>query len=383
MSAAMLSGFYSVFIFGIIVAFLGSIKLKLAPRIDADDAQFGKIVAVLQWTMVIMAILAGLLLDSLGFRTIIIAGAVLSAVAIFLIGRAASISAVMLSCVVLGIAGQFVNVAGNKLNPMLFEDLSAGSNLGNTFFGLGALLIPIITAALFTRMRYSSALYVVSLICLPVVFLALLGDFPLTEGGSFSAAVAIGLLGNHITWLAALTLFCYIGLEVSMAVWITSYASELGADEGTASKTLSLFFVAMMVGRLTVGLQDRVTGINLTPVGGYVLAGAALIAAAAITMMMQAKDIGKAKVAVILAGLLFAPIFPTTIGVAFQHFDETQRGTLFGLIFGIGLIGASTLPVWIGNLAKGKSVQAGLNILRVTAVILAVVAALLGAAPLF
>ena len=59
MSAAMLSGFYSVFIFGIIVAILGSIKLKLAPRIGADDAQFGKIVAALQWTMVVMAILAG------------------------------------------------------------------------------------------------------------------------------------------------------------------------------------------------------------------------------------------------------------------------------------------------------------------------------------
>jgi fucose permease len=383
MSTAMLAGFSSVFIFGVVVAFLGSIKLKLAPRVGADDAQFGRIVAVLQWTMVVMAILAGLMLDALGFRVIIVAGALLAALAIFLIGRSSTVGAVMLACVVLGIAGQFVNVAGNTLNPMLFDDPAAGSNLGNTFFGLGALLIPIITAALFARMGYKPSLSLVSLICLPAVLFALLGQFPESGAGSFSAAVALSLLANHITWLAALTLFCYIGLEVSMAVWITSYAAELGADEGQAAKVLSLFFVAILFGRLVVGLQDRVTGIELTSIGGGVLVAGALIAALAITLMMSARTLSRARWAVILAGAVFAPMFPTTIGVTFQHFPEAQWGTLFGVIFALGLIGASTLPVWIGNLAKGKSVQSGLNILRVTAIVLAIIAALLGFAPLF
>jgi fucose permease len=383
MSAAMLAGFYSVFIFGIIIAFLGSVKLKLTSRIGADDAQFGKIVSVLQWTMVVMAILAGLMLDSLGFRTIIILGAVLSAAAILFFGQSRTITSVMIACVILGIAGQFVNVAGNTLNPMLFDDLSAGSNLGNSFFGLGALLIPIIVAALFSRLSYSLSLAMIALICLPAVVFALIGEFPATGGQSFSASVAVSLLGNHITWLGALTLFCYIGLEVSMAVWITTYATELGAGETKAAQTLSLFFVAMMIGRLVVGLQDRVTGISLTPIGGHILTVAALIAAVAITMMMRSDSLASARRAVIIAGLVFAPIFPTTIGVVFQHFDEAQRGTLFGVIFAIGLIGASTIPAWIGNLAKDKSVKSGLNILRITALALAVIAALLGAAPLF
>ena len=126
MSAAMLSGFYSVFIFGIVVAFLGSIKLKLAPRIGADDAQFGKIVAALQWTMVVMAILAGLLLDTLGFRVIVIAGALLSALAIFLIGRGKTIGSVIAACLLLGIAGQFVTL------PLVRE---ASFIAGARFFG--------------------------------------------------------------------------------------------------------------------------------------------------------------------------------------------------------------------------------------------------------
>lgn len=382
MSFEMLAGFSSVFVFGMVVAFLGSIKLQLAPRLGLDDAQFGKIVAVLQWTGVVMAVLAGVMLDNLGYRSIIIAGSVLCAAAIFLFSRAGTLGLVMGACIVLGVGGQFVNVAGNKLNPNLFEDLAAGSNLGNAFFGLGALLVPIIAVTLFKKTTFSNAMVVLALIALPAALFALLGNFPTIEK-SFSAEVAMGLLGNHITWLAALTLFCYIGLEVSMAAWITSYAAEIGADEGQASKILSLFFIFMLIGRLIVGLQDRITGINLTPIGGWVIGVAAVIAAIAITMMMQAKTLSSARIAVIVAGLVFAPCFPTTVGITFQHFSPAEQGSLFGVIFAIGMIGASLLPAWIGNLAKGKNVRTGLGILRITAIALAVLGVVLGMAPLF
>jgi len=379
MSFAMLAGFSSVFVFGMVVALLGSIKLQLAPRIGIDDAQFGKIVAMLQWTAVVMAVLAGVLLDNLGYRAIIIAGSILCALAVFLISRGKTMGMVIGACIVLGIGGQFVNVAGNKLNPNLFEDLAAGSNLGNAFFGLGALLVPIIIVWLFNRTSYSNALAILALIALPAALFALLGDFPTIEK-SFSTAVAVGLLGNPITWLAALTLFCYIGLEVSMAAWITSYASEIGADEGQASKMLSLFFIFMLIGRLIVGLQDRITGVNLTPIGGWVIGGAAVIAAIAITMMMKANTLSSARIAVIVAGLVFAPCFPTTVGLAFQHFSPAEQGSLFGVIFAIGMIGASLLPAWIGKLAKGKNVRSGLGILRVAAIALAFLAVALGLA---
>lgn len=376
---ATLAGLFGVFAFGVIVALLGSIKLKLTPRIGADDAQFGKIVAVLQWTMVVMAIIGGIAIDNFGHRTILMAGAVLSAAAILLIGTGKSVSAIMGACVLLGIGGQFVNLGGNTLIPRLFSDPSAGSNIGNTFFGLGAFLVPVITAALFQRMEFSKALTVLAIILAAGVIFPFLGgdQFPVVEAG-FSTDLAIKLLSNAVTWLAALTLFCYIGLEVSMASWITTYASQLGADNARASRILSVFFVAMMLGRLSVGLQDKVTGIDLTPVGGYVLAAAALVAFLAITLMKNARTLGSATGAVALAGVSFAPIFPTTVGVTFKHFEPAQWGTLFGVIFAIGLVGASTIPAWIGSMAKGKSVQAGLNILRVTAILLAVIAFLLG-----
>lgn len=375
-----LAGIFGVFAFGMIVALLGSIKLKLTPRIGADDAQFGKIVAVLQWTMVAMAIIGGVAIDNFGHRTILVAGIVISALAVVLIGSGKTTSAVMGACVLLGVGGQFVNLGGNTLIPALFQDPSAGSNVGNTFFGLGAFLVPIITATLFQKMEFQKALAVLALVLGVGVIFPLLATLPSAQAG-FSADLAVALLSNVVTWMSALTLFCYIGLEVSMASWVTTYAAELGADNARASRMLSYFFIAMMISRLTFGLQDKVTGINLTPNGGYVLATAALVAFVAITMMKNAKDLAGASVAVVLAGVVFGPIFPTTVGVTFRHYPQSQWGTLFGVVFAIGLIGASTIPAWIGSLAKGKSVQAGLNILRVTAIVLAVIAFVLGYLP--
>lgn len=377
---ALIAGIFSVFSFGMIMVFLGSIKLKLAPRIGVDDAQFGKIVAAFQWTMVLMAIVGGVALDNFGHRLVIVAGMILAAAAVFMVGQVRSVGAVTGACIILGIGAQCVNLGGNTLIPNLFEDPSAGSNLGNTFFGLGALLVPILTAYLFRKTDFSKVMIVLSVLMLAPVVSAFLASFPTLEK-SFSATVALALLANYVTWISALTLFCYIGLEVSMAIWITTYASELGADDGQASRMLSLFFAALMVSRLIFALQDKVTGIELTPLGGYVISGGAVVAALALTVMIRARDLAVARNAVILTGAVFGPMFPTTIGVTFQHFSPSQWGTLFGVIFAVGLIGSSLLPAWIGQMAKGKSVQSGLNILRITAAALAVIGFALGAIP--
>lgn len=376
----LISGLLCVFTFGTIVALLGSIKLKLVPQIRGDDLQFGKIVSVLQITMVIMAILTGILRDNVGYQWVIVLGGLLSAAAIFLIGSSTSTASVAMACVLLGIGAQFVNIAGNTLLPTLFQDPAAGSNLGNAFFGLGALLIPAVTARLLQSFRLKQALSVVALIALLPTIAAFGSTFP-TLPRQFDTALAVGLLGNIVTWLSALTLFCYIGLEVSMATWITTYASDLGADHSQAANTLSIFFVFMMISRLLSGLQHYATGVDLTPNGGPILFTLAMLSAGVILWMTTAPTLKHGRIGVAAAGFLFGPIFPTTIGVTFQHFDPSQWGTLFGVIFAIGLLGATWLPVWIGLIAKGKSVRVGLRLLTATSVVLAVLSILLGFLP--
>ncbi|HRW10888.1 MAG TPA: hypothetical protein P5121_37560 [Caldilineaceae bacterium] len=117
MTTTMFAGFSSLFGFGLIVAFLGSIKLVLAMRIGADNAQFGRVIAVFQWIMVVMAIAGGVTIDLVGHQVAICAGSLLSAIAISWIGRTRSTPVVLGCCTLLGIGAQLLYASGNTLLP--------------------------------------------------------------------------------------------------------------------------------------------------------------------------------------------------------------------------------------------------------------------------
>ncbi len=375
-----MAGFFSLFGFGLIVAFLGSIKLRLAERTKMDNGQFGRVIAAFQWIMVIMAIASGILIDSVGHQMAISIGGLLAASAIFLLGRVRGHGGVIACCALLGIGGQLLYASGNTLLPALFTDAAAGSNLGNAFFGLGALLMSLITVMLFRHLSFSRALSFVSILLLiPVVF-ALIGDFP-TISHTFDATVALSLLSSSVVWVAAMLLFCYIGLEVSMGAWITTLAAELNANEAQASRTLSIFLVAIMLSRLVFGLQDRVTGIDLTPLGGYLLVGAGFAAIIALSALMHTRNLEAARGWIFLMGYTFGPVLPTTIAMTLEHFAPATWGTLFGVIATAGSMGAVVLPVWIGNLSTARSVQASFGVLRGAAIGFSTVAVMLNLLP--
>jgi fucose permease len=83
-------------------------------------------------------------------------------------------------------------------------------------------------------------------------------------------------------------------------------------------------------------------------------------------------------VAVILTGLVFAPIFPTIIGVTFANFEPGLYGSIFGIIFAVGLLGATFVPQIIGSLSVGATVQQSLLIVLAMTIILLVISFVMG-----
>jgi predicted MFS family arabinose efflux permease len=141
-----------------------------------------------------------------------------------------------------------------------------------------------------------------------------------------------------------------------------------------AGMVLSLFGVAMAAGRF---LSSAIK--NLTAIGVRVIAGAAVVSLVSIVLMIWTQSTALAIVAIVLMGLAFAPIFPTVVGVTFAKFDSSQYGSIFGIIFAVGLLGATFVPKWIGNLSAGGTVQGGLKVAAAMALLLVVVAPILGA----
>jgi len=375
MSGAGVAAIFSVFGYGVVVALLGSIKLKLSEERNLDDAQIGKLISALNFTSLIMVVVAGILLDSVGHRPVLIFGFLLSALAILLIAQVKSYGLLIASCILLGIGGMGINTGGNTLLPtpgvILPDGGTAAQNAGNVFFGIGAMVVPALTAFLFRKTKYSNAVTVVAIIlALPVVIAALAGGYPEMER-SFDLGQFFKLLTNSAVIVGGLALLFYISLEVSMAGWITTYLKSHNFEDARCSSILSTFWIALLAARLLAGLL--VLNILIPQPGHpWAIVVLSVLAAVAIIAMMATRSRAVAAAGVICAGFFFGPLFPTTVGVTFAHFEPQLWGRVFGPIFAIGLIGGTIVPAAIGYYSKGKSIQKSLTILVVAAVLLAI-----------
>ena len=367
----------SVFGLGIAFSVLGALKLELVKSLKIDDAQFGRLISALMFTSIFVVLVFGPLVDMFGYKPVAIIGFVLGFIAVALLVTTRSYGMALASCVMLGIGAMCMNL-GNTLIPMvLFKgNPVAAANFGNVFFGLGAFIAPFLIAMLLIRIGYRNAGLAIAFIMLAPVVVAMLASFPplqqtgLTLGGAFSAQ--FGLLSNPAIIVAGLALFCYIGLEVSMGGWITTYASSQGFNEKSASVILSMFWIGLMVSRLITA--TLITATN----GAIVIAILAIIIFASVGIMVATSSKSIAGLAIIVTGLAFGPIFPTVVGVTFAKLDASLYGSAFGIIFAVGLLGGSTLPAAIGSMAKGKSIKKSLPIAMVAAAVLFVIAIILG-----
>jgi len=367
----------SVFGLGIAFSAVGALKLELTRQLKINDAQFGKLISALMFTSIFVVLAFGPLVDMFGYRPIAIAGFLLGALAVYMLVSSRSYGGAALSCIVLGVGAMCLNL-GNTLIPMvLFEgNPAAASNFGNIFFGIGAFITPILVGMLLSRLGYKATGTLITLLLLVPVTVAAFATYPevqrtgLTFGQAF--ADAFSLLANPAIVIAGLALFCYVGLEVSMGGWISTYAANQGFDSRGANMVLSSFWVGLMIARLIASVA--VTSTN----GIWAISILALAIAVLTGLMIATNSKNFAALLVFLTGICFGPIFPTVVGVTFSKIDQSSYGSAFGIIFAIGLLGGSTLPAAIGMYSRGKPIKKSFPIAIAAALVLFVLAFLMG-----
>ncbi len=370
---------------GMCFSLLGSISVKLMPRLNIDTGRFGSLVSALMITAVISSILVGLGIDTWGHRIFAIIGFIVTGAAILTIARSKTFNMVFVACLFLGFSAMCLSNVGNTLLPVVLfggESPAAAINLGNVAFGLGLFLTPFIASFLFQRTSFENSVSALSAFAFVPVIFALLGrGFPEVQLG-FSVADAAGLLAQPVVILAGLTLFCYISLESSFSNWIAPYAKQVISKDfpslqealvdATSQRMLSIFAIAMMVGRL---LASQIAVIESH--GAIVVLILAVVSCAVIFAMTRGGAMWSALL-VACGGLAFSAIFPTIVAITYSRHPDSF-GTVFGIIFAVGLLGAVIVPKIIGNLARGISIQQSMRLLLPIAVVLVVLALILGA----
>lgn len=369
----------ALLISGMGVAILGSVKVPLARRLQIDEAKVGGLVSLFGFAMGLFIFAAGFMTDHFGRQAVMISGSVLVAASLFCLGRATSYAGALFGVVLLSAGWALLINVGNVLTPSAFGDPSSPEskafafNLGNVFFGMGALLTPLAITWLLGRTSFALALSIIGCLALLPGALAL-GTFlitPQAEAISLSA-----LLQDPMLWLCGVALFFYGPLEASMGAWATSFLGEHGTKELAASQLLSVFWLMFMATRLATALLFQF--LKPPPAAEAVLVLVmSLCCIALFTNVVLCRGKQHAIALVIAAGGIFGPIFPTLIAMLVSHFPESAHGRAVGLFFAIGGIGWTLIPMLIGAYAKRTSVQRGFVIAIGAAVGLSIVAGIL------
>ena len=373
----------AVFTLAICLIILGSISTELMDALGIDSGQFGTLVTALFLTSCLVQLVTGPLVDKIGHKPVAVIGFGAVSISMFILAFASSFTVALIACVILGIGAMSVNTVGNTLIPVVLfggKDPARASNFGNGFFGLGYILIPLLIVFIIKTLglSYHTALIIIAVLCIIFLVLALITSFPVATTG-FKFSMAVKLLLNPAVIIAALAMFCYTSLESSVTTWIKKLMEELFSINSNtdasakAGVVLSLFGVAMMTGRfLTSSIR------NLTAIGTKVISFSTILVIVSIILMIVAKGPAMGIIAVILAGIAFAPIFPTIVGVTFAKFEPGLYGSIFGIIFAIGLLGGTFVPKLIGNLSVGSTVQQSLPVAAIIAVILLIISLFIG-----
>lgn len=346
---------------GMGVALLGSVKLSLARKLQMDEARVGGMVSTFGFAMIPVMLSVGFITDLVGKQPMMISGSLVMAASLVVLALSRTYWPALLGVLLLSAGWAILINVVNPLSLLAFPGTEAYSmNLACFFFGLGAFLTPLAAAFLLQRLGLTRALLLLAGFVLLTAVLAVGVDFSALgpasgkEGATAPAGMGMGtLLADPMMWLCALALFFYAPLEATMATWATTYLTEKRVGERGASGLLSGFWLAFMASRLATA-YTLPKGSEATLILALSLA---CIGVWAVVVFSRGRGVAVAMV--VTAGLVFGPIFPTLMAVLLGHFDPLLHGRAVGLLFGIGGLGWTAIPMLIGAYARRTSVQRG------------------------
>ncbi|HTK07714.1 MAG TPA: MFS transporter [Ktedonobacteraceae bacterium] len=221
------------------------------------------------------------------------------------------------------------------------------------FYGIGALLGPIIASALLALSFGWNSIYVFWF----AVALLLLASFSIifrdwrqtqaSDGEKGQKSTLSIILRSRYVWIAAIFMLFYVGGEVTLGNW--SYSLLTQDRHGLALISgwiVSGYWLGLTLGRLLLGSVAKQIGDKrmiqfclLGTVVGLVITWVAPVAAIS-------------AIGLFITGFSLGPIFPTTIAVTSRTLPSRILASSIGFIVSLGSMGAAFFPWIMGNLAQ-------------------------------
>ncbi|MBP7568650.1 MAG: MFS transporter [Acidobacteria bacterium] len=340
----------AMLVFGIIVALLGAVMPILSSRLALGLGDVGTLFLAMNGAMLAASLLVGPSMDRFGMKAPLAIGILLAGGSLASIAAVPGFGPLLAAVACLGFGGGILNAGTNTLVADLHDDPDAKAsalNLLGVFYGIGALLLPFGVGALVARVGLPALLLGAAALCLVIAVAAVALPFPAAkQAQGWPIARAGRFLRMPFVLAAAFLLFFESGNEFVLGGYFATFLTQaLALPAAAASYPLAAYWAAILLGRLALsrGLLARV-GAHTAVMAGALLALAGALAVA------FAPSLPVAVLGIVLTGLALAGIFPTVLGIAGARFPD-HSGTVFGILFTVGLTGGMTMPWLAGHLA--------------------------------
>ena len=342
-------------VYGALISLIVGMKLEFGKKYNLSDDKVGLLFSSFMLAGAIGVIFLSSMIDILGHRTVTIFGFTFTAIALFMLGLTRTYRQTLAMYIILSIGAMCIISTGNTILPQVLfggENESAATNLGNAFYGVGAFLVSYTLTGVLKTFGQKKTLGFFAILVLAVAVLSLFAEFPVNES-SFEFSDLPAVLTEPIFILALAANFFGAGVENGVNSWANTYMSRLGADDTLANRSLSAFFIAVLISRLIAA--TFVTPLN-TPA---ILTGIALTSIVVMIVMISTRSRRVGIICVALMGLLMGSVCPDIFGYMFSNTDPAYHGTAFGILFATGLAGGSVISGLVGAVAKKRDFKYG------------------------
>lgn len=375
---------------GMCYAILGAIKLPLAERLNMNEAKVGGLVSSFGLMVGPIILAAGFLTDALGRKGVIVGGALLVAVALFLLSQTRRYGIAILAVAMLSAGwAAMINVANVLMYLAFPESVFMATNILDGLFGFGAFVTPPLVALMLRKLGFSLGLSICGgAAVIPAVFAFFVqmeaapaaADADPTAAAEAAVAGFGDLIADPIMWFLALSLMFWAPLESATAAWTTTFVTRLSPEgedpargKRLASLTLSGFWMGFMGSRLiaaAIYFQFDISEHTEIATARYLHIIIAILAGLAMAVLVFSRSRGLTIGAILFAGFIFGPFFPNLMALLLSHFPAAVHGRAVGVLFAGASIGWTIVPLIVGAVAKRTNIHRGFVVAVVDALLL-------------